>query len=80
MMASNDGDERNRPLTGPGAALSRYDLLLAVIPAAFLFAGITSQVLSVAPRATLVGATLVGALALLDGLFVNPPRSGSRPR
>lgn len=79
MMASND-DERNRPLTGGGAALSRYDLVLAVIPAAFLLAGIASQVLSVAPRATLVGATLVGALALLDGLFVNPPRSGSRPR
>jgi len=55
------------------ASLSRYDLVLAFIPVAFLMSVVLSFVLSVPFRTTLTGASAVGALALLDALFVNPP-------
>ena len=52
---------------------SRYDLLLWVIPTAFLLALVISTVLSTPVEQTLVAASVVGVLALLDGLFRNPP-------
>lgn len=57
-----------------GRGLSRYDLVLAVIPAAFLAGILVSAVAGLPPRLGLVGAGVVGALALADGLFLNPPR------
>ncbi|SFR99104.1 hypothetical protein SAMN05216559_2155 [Halomicrobium zhouii] len=57
--------------------VSRYDLVLAVIPTAFLLAGIASLFVSAPTRVVLTGAAAVGLLALVDGMFVNPPRSGS---
>lgn len=60
-----------------GRRLSRYDLVLVLIPAAFCFAAVASRLASVPTHVTLAGAATVGALALFDGLFVNPPRSGS---
>jgi hypothetical protein len=53
--------------------LSRYDLLLLVIPAAFLTALAASQVSSFDVSTLLGAASLVGALAVADGLFRNPP-------
>lgn len=55
-------------------SLSRYDLVLAVIPAAFLAASLLGAALPVGPREAMVGAALVGALVLVDALFVHPPR------
>lgn len=73
-MTSNYDTEHR---TSAGRQISRYDLILAVIPAAFLLAFVASQVVPVSTRVLLTGATTVGALALVDGLFVNPPSSGS---
>lgn len=53
--------------------LSRYDLLLWIIPAAFLLALVVSLVLSTPMERTFVAASVVGVLALFDGLFRNPP-------
>jgi len=57
--------------------LTRYDLLLAVVPAAFLAGALLSVVAGVPLRTALPAAALVAALAIVDGLFLNPPR---RPR
>lgn len=57
------------------ASLSRYDLLLMAIPAAFLLAFVTSTALSIGVHAALVGAALVGALAIADAVALNPPRA-----
>lgn len=57
--------------------LSRYDLVLAVIPAAFLVGLLAARLAGLPLRVAMVSAAAVGAIALLDGLFLNPPR---RPR
>jgi hypothetical protein len=54
-------------------SLSRYDLVLALIPVAFLVSVVLGYLLSVPLRTTLTGASAVAALALLDALFLNPP-------
>ena len=54
-------------------SLSRYDLVLAFIPVVFLLSVVLGYLLSVPFRTTLTGASAVGALTLLDALFVNPP-------
>ena len=57
--------------------LSRYDPLLAVVPLSFV-AGLLAVGLADVPfRVAMSSAAAVGALALVDGLFLNPPR---RPR
>lgn len=78
MMASDDNGLVDGIATTNRTALSRYDVVLAVIPAAFLLAALASQLLPVAPRTMLVGAAAVGLLALVDAMFVNPPQPGSR--
>lgn len=55
-------------------SLSRYDLLLIVIPAVFVFSLVVGYFLSVPPQSALAAASVVGALVLADGLFLNPPR------
>lgn len=56
------------------ARLSRYDLLLAVVPAAFLVGLLAATLADVPFRVAMSSAAAVGALALVDGLFLNPPR------
>jgi hypothetical protein len=58
---------------------SRYDLLLVVIPAAFVLSLLVGHLFSVTPRLSMAAAAVVGAAALVDGLFVNPPQAGSGP-
>ncbi len=60
-------------------AVSRYDLVLAVIPTAFLTALLTANLLSLPARSTLVIAAFISALVLVDALFLNPPRRPERP-
>lgn len=57
--------------------LSRYDLLLAVVPLAFAVGLLAAGLGEVPFRVAMSAAATVGALALVDGLFRNPPR---RPR
>ncbi|WP_336003245.1 hypothetical protein [Halorientalis halophila] len=53
--------------------LTRYDLVLALIPAVFLLSVVLAHFLGIPMRTALLGASSVGGLALLDALFVNPP-------
>jgi hypothetical protein len=46
---------------------------LAVIPAAFAAALLAGQVLSLSAEVSVAFASMVGLLALADGLFLNPP-------
>lgn len=55
-------------------SVSRYDLLLACIPAAFAVAFTVSALSNVPTRGAIVGASLVGAVAIVDGMFRRPPR------
>lgn len=54
--------------------LTRYDLLLLVVPAAFLVALLAVGLAGVPLRVATSAAAGVSALALVDGLFFNPPR------
>ncbi|MFB6308971.1 MAG: hypothetical protein ABEH35_06545 [Haloarculaceae archaeon] len=77
-MATRD-IEREQRRTGrrPSEFLSRHDILLAVIPVAFVLALTATVALDVSTRTAIVAASLVGSVALVDGLFVHPPRRGS---
>jgi len=75
-MATSDRTRRTREHSTAGSRLSRYDLLLLVIPAAFLLALVGSIVSPLPTRVFVAGASVVGALAVADGLFVNPPERG----
>ncbi|WP_164471709.1 hypothetical protein [Halosimplex salinum] len=75
-MATSDRARRTLGHSTADRRLSRYDLLLLVIPAAFLFALVGSTVSSFPLSAFMAAASVVGALAVADGLFVNPPEPG----
>jgi hypothetical protein len=61
-----------QPFGGP--PISRYDLLLATIPAVLLLGWTVAQFTSVPTWATLAAGALVALPLLADGLAVNPPR------
>lgn len=64
---------------GPVGDPSRDDLVLAVIPVAFLAAVFAGAVGPVSYTAAMRAAALVGVLVVADALFVNPPlRNGRR--
>ena len=53
---------------------SRHDAVLALIPAAFVGFLLAGGLLGVPARTAVGAAAGVGALAMLDALFLNPPR------
>lgn len=62
---------------------TRYDLVLAAIPAAFLLAALFASTPAVPEPAAFGAASVVGVLAVVDALFLNPPQgpsAGSHPR
>lgn len=67
------GSDDERTLPDVFGSPSRYDLVLAIVPAAFLVASLVGTVLSVSWQATLLTGALVGCLAILDAIFLNPP-------
>lgn len=69
--------DRSRTVARNGHRLSRYDLLLAVVPVAFLVGLLAAGLTDVPLRVAMSSAAAVGALALVDGLFLNPPRPRS---
>lgn len=76
-MSESDGTVRGivrRVCESGAASLSRYDLVLAVVPAAFLLGLLAGQVLPVPTRSGLTAASVVGAALIADGLFRRPPR------
>lgn len=77
-MSMEGGDStmdsiNNGRRTARDVAVSRYDLVLAVIPAAFLLSLLAGYLLSVPSRTALVAGAAVGLVAMMDGLFRNPP-------
>ncbi|WP_044956475.1 hypothetical protein [Halomicrobium katesii] len=69
--------KRKIPRNGNRTALSRYDLVLAVIPTAFVVALLSNVLFGIPLRTVLPASSLVGVLALADTLYVNPPIDGS---
>jgi len=68
------GAESNGSLLPDVGALSRYDAVLFVIPIAFLASGLVGQLLPVDTQVGLAVGSVVGAAAVVDALFLNPPR------
>lgn len=56
---------------------TRADLVLAVIPAAYLVAALLGSTLSVSATTAVSAAALLSGLVVLDALFLNPPRDPS---
>jgi len=54
-------------------SLSRYDLTLLVIPLVFLCGLVLGSALPVPTLASLLGASVFGAIVVTDALFLNPP-------
>ena len=59
--------------TDGAAAVSRYDLVLAVVPVAFLLAFAAGLLSSIPLYAAMAIGSLAGTVAVADALFVNPP-------
>ena len=72
-MAASNTDRTRGADRVDGRTLTRYDALLLVIPAVFVLALAAAQVAGFQLSTVLAAASLVGALAVADGLFVNPP-------
>lgn len=53
---------------------SRYDLVLAIIPAAFGAPGAAGAALPMDATKAVTAAAIVSVLAVVDALFLNPPR------
>lgn len=78
-MSAETPPSSDRPTerTAVLARCSRYDLVLGLVPVAFVLGLLATGVAGVPIRISLAGAAGVGALAMIDALFLNPPR---RPR
>lgn len=77
MMGSGDPFVRTVLRNLVPVRLTRYDLLLWIIPLAFVVGLVAATVLSTPIRTGLFAASVVATLALFDGLFRNPPTTGS---
>jgi hypothetical protein len=76
MSSANSADDD--PLARPFDRLSRYDLVLAVVPLGFVLAALVGRILALSASGTLVLGSAVGLVAVVDALFLSPPtgRSG----
>jgi hypothetical protein len=79
-MATSDNPidivEKRRTERSSLSSVSRYDLVLAVIPSVFVVSVLIGHLLSLSAQASIGVASLIGALAVADALFVNPPGTG----
>jgi len=58
------------------ASGTRYDLLLALIPAAFAVSVVAGLALSLPVHFAVAVASVVATVPILDAMFLNPPVSG----
>lgn len=56
---------------------SRYDFVLGIIPAAFLVAAVLKQLSVLNSTTAILLGGLIGVLAIVDALFLNPPADPS---
>jgi len=80
-MATSDNavdavENRRSMIRSP--AVSRHDLVLAVIPSVFVMAILVGHLLSLSVQTSIWVASLLGALVVIDALFVNPPSGRDR--
>jgi len=78
MSSANSADDR--PATRPFDRLTRYDIVLAVVPLGFVLAALVGRILSLSASETLALGAAVGLVAVVDALFLSPPtrrRDGS---
>ena len=78
----NSGHSRDPPFRSVREGLpdlSRYDLLLAVIPLGFAVMLAIHAALGVPFRAAVVAGALLSGVAVFDALFFNPPTTPDRP-
>lgn len=61
---------------GARRPVSRYDLVLWLVPAAFVLALALSTLSAISTHTALVGASLIGAFAIVDAVALHPPRAG----
>lgn len=54
-------------------SLSRYDLVLVVLPLLFVLATAAGALSTIPMRVALASASLFGGVLVADALFVNPP-------
>jgi len=59
-----------------GRELSRYDLVLGLIPLALLSSAVGASVSDLPLHVFMLAGAVVSLLAMIDALFVHPPRSG----
>ena len=82
MTTSPNSGHRGTPSRRSGRSrlpdLSRYDLLLAVIPLAFVAMLGVHAALGVPLRLAVAGGALLSGAAVVDGLFFNPPSGPGR--
>jgi len=76
MSSANGTDDT---FAQPFDRLSRYDLLLAVVPLGFVLAALVGRILSLSASATLALGSAVGLLAVVDALFLSPPTRADGP-
>ena len=55
------------------AAVNRYDLVLGIIPIAFVVALSAASVLSLPITHTLLIAAIIGVITIVDACYLNPP-------
>jgi hypothetical protein len=65
------------PLDGLGS-LSRYDVLLAVLPLGFALALLGQVVLDLSLHQAVAAGAVLGSVVLADALFLNPPTEERR--
>jgi len=78
MMSSKQPDESIVAELRRQLRLTRYDLVLTVIPVALLLTVGTASLFGLPTRTALAGWSVVGFVALADALFLNPPTVGGR--
>jgi hypothetical protein len=70
-------DSFPRRSSDPLSTVSRYDLVLAIIPVAFFLGMSATTFASVSFYDGLVVASILGGLATLDALLIHPPTDGN---
>jgi hypothetical protein len=58
--------------------VTRYDVVLALIPVAFVTTILVAHVVGLTVQTALTVAALAGAVGVADALFLNPPTGGRR--
>ncbi|WP_254279048.1 hypothetical protein [Haloarcula marina] len=70
-------DAQHRDWSAP-RPVSRYDLVLALIPAALLLTVVAAGLVGVPTTMALTAGSALALTAVLDALFLNPPTTGRR--